>query len=120
MLNRLPGSPERGGRGLGLSGALLFLLSATGGPTRPEGTGDEAGETGARVRVLAESSGNISQFVLQMTMTGAGAMSAGDLSAFNVLADQKLDFARRDGNPTSLGLAHMDQVVARHWRGDLA
>ena len=115
MLNRLPVSPERDGRELELQSALLLLLTATGGYTALE-----AAETGARVRVLAESSGNISQLVLQMTMTGAGAMSAGDLSAFNVLADQKLDFARRDGNPTSLGLAHMDQVVARHWRGDLA
>jgi tetratricopeptide (TPR) repeat protein len=48
------------------------------------------------------------------------ALIAGDLSTAAALADEALELARREGNPTSLALLHSHQVLVRFYRGDLA
>src|SRR5262249_41070885 len=69
---------------------------------------------------LAEKSGNLSQLVSLMFVTGAAAVHAGDYESAATLADEALELAVREGNPTNLGLVYNLQVGVRLVRGDLA
>ena len=52
--------------------------------------------------------------------SGAAAYTAGDYETAATLADQMLELAEREGNPTNLGPAYVLQVDVRFVRGDLA
>jgi len=70
--------------------------------------------------VLAEKSGNLSQMVSLMHARGYAAFHAGDYESATTLADQALELAERDGNPTNLGLVYGFQVLMHFARGDLS
>ena len=84
------------------------VLMVTRGYTAPE-----VAEASARVRALAEKSGNLAQVILQVVGACPAAYTSGDLSAASALADQVLDLAQREGGTTNLGLAHMHQAGTR-------
>jgi hypothetical protein len=48
-----------------------------------------------------------------------GVILSADYLTAAALADQILDLAQRDGSNTSLGSAHLAQIAARYYRGDL-
>ena len=115
LLNLLPESAERDVRELELRQFLLPMLYFTRGYSAP-GTIDVR----ARAAALAEKSGNLTQLVTLMHATGHCAHDAGDFAAAGTMADQALELALRDGNPTNLALVYELQVVTRFARADLA
>lgn len=113
-LEALSESPERDTREL----ALLYALAEIVGVV--QGHASEAYlEVHLRAAVLAESSGNLLQMVVQMTGRFANAIMSGQHLKALALADQILDLARREGGDMSLRCAHMAQVTARHGVGDM-
>ena len=115
LVSSTPESPARDDLELKVVSALAGALQVTLGHSAPATV-----EASARIRALAEKSGKLDQLVPQLNGAFAAALVAGDLPAASDLADQILDFARRKENPVSLGFAHMDQVLVRYYRGDLA
>jgi class 3 adenylate cyclase/tetratricopeptide (TPR) repeat protein len=115
LLSLLPESVERDLHELELRQSIIRMLVITSGTTSPE-------SVDARVRAiaLAKKSGNLSQLVSLMHATGYAAWSAGDYESAATLADEALELALRDGNPTNLGLVYRLQVTVRNSRGDLA
>src|SRR5260370_579092 len=73
-----------------------------------------------RAGILAEKSGGPGQLVGSMALRCFPSYAAGDLSIAGALADQALELALREANPTVLGLLYTEQVLVRHMRGDLA
>ena len=106
--------PRRRAREIELASMLAQALFATRGNTAPE-----TREAAARARDLAEKTGNLSQIVRQLFLIYRAAIVSGDYSSAAALADQILDFAGREGSPTSLAFAHNAQLVWRLFRGDL-
>jgi class 3 adenylate cyclase/tetratricopeptide (TPR) repeat protein len=80
----------------------------------------EAADTATLAQAMAERCDNIPQLVSRLTGSFAAVITGGDLRAANVLADQTLDLARRDGSPAVLGCAYACQVTACYCRGDLS
>jgi class 3 adenylate cyclase/tetratricopeptide (TPR) repeat protein len=115
LLNLLPESRERDGRELQLRQSLVSMLTMTRGHRAPETLAAYQ-----RVGLLAEKSGNLQRLRASMMTRFAQAGQRGDLSAAAALADQALELARREGNPTAMAYVHMAQLIARHLRGDLA
>jgi class 3 adenylate cyclase/tetratricopeptide (TPR) repeat protein len=115
MLNTLPESSERDTRELELCSALVSALQRTRGYSAPQTV-----EAGARVRVLAEKVGNLSQLVRQETRTWGAVLTAGDYAGAATIADHILDLAQRQGRNTAhLAFAHYTQVQTRFYSGDL-
>ena len=115
MLNTLPESSERDTRELELCSALVRVPQQTKGYSAPQTV-----ETGARVRVLAEKVGNLSQLVRQATRTWGALLTTGDYAGAAATADHILDLAQRQGEDTAhLALAHYVQVQRRFYSGDL-
>jgi class 3 adenylate cyclase/tetratricopeptide (TPR) repeat protein len=115
MLNTLPESSERDTRELELCSALVSALQRTRGYSAPQTVA-----AGARVRVLAEKVGNLSQLVRQETRAWGAVLTAGNYAGAATTADHILDLAQRHGHKTEhLALAHYAQVQTRFWRGDL-
>ena len=115
MLNTLPESSERDTRELELCSALVSALQRTRGYSAPQTVA-----AGARVRVLAEKVGNLSQLVRQETRTWGALLTTGDYAGAAAIADHILDLARRQGQDTEhLALAHYVQVQRRFYSGDL-
>jgi tetratricopeptide (TPR) repeat protein len=52
-------------------------------------------------------------------LRGFTAWISGDLTIAGALADQALQLAIREGNPTILASRHLLQMIVRYWRGDL-
>lgn len=115
LVRTLPESSARDDLELKIASAFGGALQVTMGHSAPETV-----EASARIRALAEKSGKLDQLVPQLNGAFAAALVAGDLPAASALADQILDFARRKEDAVSLGYAHMDQVLVRYYRGDLA
>ncbi len=115
MLSLLPESRERDLRELELRQALITMLHLATGYAAPETL-----EANARARVLAEKTGNLTQLVNLMLLTGRSARHAGDLATAAMIVDQALELAQRDGNHTGLAVAHELQIAVRFFRGDLA
>jgi hypothetical protein len=115
LLNLLPKSPERDLRELEFRQLVRGMLWTTRGFDTPE-TIDSI----ERATALAEKSGNLRQLLTLVLAKGVNAMNAGDLPLAGALADQALELALREGNPVILGVAHTLQVMALHFRADLA
>jgi class 3 adenylate cyclase/tetratricopeptide (TPR) repeat protein len=115
LLSRLPDSAERDLHELDLRQSIIRLLPVTSGIASPESV-----DACARAIALAKKSGNLSQLVSLMHDTGYAAWHAGDYESAATLADEALELAEREGNPTNLGLAYQLQVIVRWARGDLA
>jgi class 3 adenylate cyclase/tetratricopeptide (TPR) repeat protein len=115
MLNTLPESSERDTRELELCNAFVRALQQTRGYSAPQTV-----EAGARIRVLADKVGNLSQLVRQETRTWGAVLTTGDYAGAATIADHILDLAKRQDHDTEyLVLAHYAQVQTRFWRGDL-
>jgi tetratricopeptide (TPR) repeat protein len=114
ILGTLPESADRDAQELRLISAFSGVLQVTQGYTAPKTV-----EANLRVQALAEKGGKLAQLVPQLNGAFAAALVSGDLLAAAPLADQMLDFARREGSPLSLGFAHMDQVLIHFYRGNL-
>jgi len=115
LLNLVPESRERDVRELELRESLRFMIHLTRGWAAPE-----AAEAAERVGLLAERSGSLRQLVESTTGRSFQALIVGALSNAAVLADEALELARRDGNPTSLAVLHLEQLMVHFYRGDLA
>jgi class 3 adenylate cyclase/tetratricopeptide (TPR) repeat protein len=115
LLSLLPGSAERDLHELDLRQSIIRILPVTSGIASPERV-----DACARAIALAKQSGNLSQLVSLMYDTGRAAWIAGDFESAATLADEALELAVREGNPTNLGLAYGLQVIVRFARGDLA
>jgi class 3 adenylate cyclase/tetratricopeptide (TPR) repeat protein len=115
MLNTLPESSERDTRELELCSALVWALQRTRGYSAPQTV-----EAGARLRVLAEKVGNLSQIVRQETRTWGAVLTTGNYVSAAAIADHILDLAQSQGDKSEhLALAHCAQVQTRFYSGDL-
>lgn len=113
-LETLQQTPERDTREL----ALLYSLAEIVGVVH--GHASEAYlEPHLRAASLAERCGNLLQVVVQMLGRFINALMSGQHLRALALADRMLDLGLREGSPTSLRLAHMAQVTARHGVGDI-
>jgi class 3 adenylate cyclase/tetratricopeptide (TPR) repeat protein len=114
LLNLRPESRERDVNELELREELVFMLLMTRGWVSPE-----AVEAAARVRVLAERSGNLQQLVSSMGMRCFHAFLAGHLTAATALADEALELAQGDVDSSIVAHLHLIEVLVRFYRGDL-
>jgi class 3 adenylate cyclase/tetratricopeptide (TPR) repeat protein len=114
LLSTQTESPDRDAVELKLVSAFAGALQVTKGYAVQETV-----NAIARVRALAEKSGQLAHLVPQMNGAFAAAIVSGDLAGASAIADQMLELARREGGAVSLGYAHMDQVNVRYYRGDL-
>jgi len=110
-----PDSPERDTRELELSSSLIQVLQLTRGYSAAETV-----TVAAEARALVEKSGNLSELVVQGIRTWVAFLASGDYPSVTALADQLLDLAEHEGGDTARGFAHLAQIVARYYRGDLA
>ncbi len=115
LLKLLPESPERDVSELQLRQSLVSMLHMTRGWAAPETL-----QAAERAGLLAAKSGNLRQLVGSMTSRCLHAFISADLSIAGALADQALELALREANPTVLANLHMMQLTIRHARGDLA
>jgi class 3 adenylate cyclase/tetratricopeptide (TPR) repeat protein len=115
LLSLLPASPERDLYELNLRQSIIRMLIVTSGVASPE-----SADAREHAIALAKKSGNLSQLVFLMYTTGYTALNAGDYESAATLADEALELALREGNPTNLGLVYDLQVCVRAYRGDLA
>jgi tetratricopeptide (TPR) repeat protein len=115
LLSLLPESDERDLHELDLRQSVIWMLPVTTGLAPAEGI-----DARARAIALAKKSGNLSQLVFLMYTTGYAAFNAGDYERAATLADEALELAVRESNPTNVGLAYAFQVLVRQMRGDLA
>ncbi|MGO9455343.1 MAG: AAA family ATPase [Candidatus Binataceae bacterium] len=113
MLDTLAESPERDARELELANALAQVLTLARGYSASETV-----EIVARTRALAEKSGDLAHLVVQGFGAWAALNTAADFPRAAALADQMLDFAQREGSPTSLVYAHQAQMQAHFYGGD--
>jgi predicted ATPase len=115
LLSLLPESAERDLQELDLRQSIIRMLWITTGSASPESV-----DARARATALAEKSGNLSQLVSLMHSSGNAAFQPGDYESGATLADQALELALREDNPTNLGFVYYLQVMVRAARGDLA
>ena len=124
LLTQLPESPERDSREMELRQSVVKMLNVT--------RGYSATETLAAIErfgALAEKSGKVQQLTNWATSSSTAAnwaasrstiaLVSGDLAAGGALADQALELALGAGDLSNVAGAHVNQIVARHWRGDL-
>ena len=115
ILNLLARSPERDLRELQLRQSIVSMLQVTRG-----WAASETVEAAERTATLAEKSGNLAQFGNSVAARSFTAWISGDLPMAGALADQALELALRERNPTILAFRYMLQLIVRYWRGDLA
>jgi class 3 adenylate cyclase len=115
LLNLLPESPERDARELELRQSLVQILHMTQGWAAPETV-----EAFERIGALVEKSGDLERLVGSMYTRSLHACIAGDFSTAATLAEEALELAQREGNPSTMALLHTMQLVVRYYCGDLA
>jgi hypothetical protein len=116
LLATLTESPERDLRELELTRSIVRMLFITRGYSAPETI-----EAAERAALLAEKSGNLRQLVNLLIAKGISAVTGGgDLPVASAFADRALELALREGSASSLGRAHMLEMMAHFYRGDLA
>jgi hypothetical protein len=79
----------------------------------------ETSDATERAAALAEKSGDLRQLVNLVIARGVNSTISGDVCAASALADRALELALREGGHSSLGRAHMLQLMAHFYRGDL-
>jgi hypothetical protein len=114
VLALLRESPERNSRELEMRQSLESMLLATQG-----WNASETVEAAARVRTLAEKSSDLSKLFMPVIARIFHAFIAGDLSTAASLADETLELAHHEGNPTAMSYLYYMQLLVRHHRGDL-
>jgi DNA-binding winged helix-turn-helix (wHTH) protein len=114
-LQRLPESPERDGRELKLRESLVLMLRLTRG-----WAASETVEAAARTGLLAERSGNLGRLALSVGTRSFHSCLAGDLSIAAALADEALELALREGEPSLIGGLQTIQLIVHCYWGDLA
>ena len=114
LVNLLTESPERDKRELELRQLVVGMLYVTKGYSAPE----TIVATDSAV-ALAKKTGNFHLLSNSVRSRNLTAFIAGDLRNSLTLADQVLELARREENPTSLASAHVLQLMTRFWLGDL-
>jgi tetratricopeptide (TPR) repeat protein len=114
LFNLLPASSERDLRELEFRQSVVRMLWITKGYFATE-TIDATERAGS----LAETSGNLAQFIDVMVSRGVTAWVSGDLAAASTLADHALTLALREGSPASLAFVYGLQTETRYSRGDL-
>jgi tetratricopeptide (TPR) repeat protein len=115
LLNLVPESRERDVRELKLRQSLRSMIHMTRGWAAPE-----AAEAAEQIGLLAQRSGELRELVASMAGRSFQALIVGALSNAAALADEALELARRERNPTSLALLHLQQLMVHFYRGDLA
>ena len=115
LLSSMPESSVRNDREVELSQSVARVLMVTRGFAAAE-----TSHAAERVAILAQKSGSLTQLVNLTVSRAMAAFISGDLPAAGAFADQLLELAVREGDPTSLGYAHHLQVLTRFPRGDLA
>jgi tetratricopeptide (TPR) repeat protein len=115
-IKKLPRSPELDARELELLGTLAKVLMVTRGVTA-----SETRVAAERARDLAEKAGKLDQLVTQVVGIWQSVAASGDYSkSGQLLADQILDLAQREGSPASFGFAYRAQIGVSFFCGDLA
>jgi DNA-binding winged helix-turn-helix (wHTH) protein len=114
-LQRLPESPERDGRELKLRESLVLMLRLTRG-----WAASETVEAAARTGLLAERSGNLGRLALSVGTRSFHSCLAGDLSIAAALADEALELALRQGEPSLIGGLRTIQLIVHCYWGNLA
>ena len=114
LLNLLPESPERDQRDLELSQLALQMLFVTRGYAARETT-----EAIERAAVLAEKTGNLTHLVVSALNRFLAPFNSGDLPVADILADQALELAMREGSSWGIGMAHAFKTHTCYQRGDL-
>ena len=115
LLGVLPESPERDLRELELRQAATGILFLSKGWLAPELI-----DARKRITALAEKSDNLGALCASLLHRAWTPLIAGDFATAGALADQALELARREGNPTRLAHAYHLQMVLRYQRGDPA
>jgi predicted ATPase len=113
--NLLPESAERDARELQFRQSLVFTAQLTRGWAAPDTIA-----AAKRLGMLAERSGNLGLLIASIIIRCFHAYIAGEVLLASALADQALQLALRERNPTALAHLHMMQLLIRHERGDLA
>jgi hypothetical protein len=114
LIKLLPESSERDLRELELRHSIVSMLQITKGWAAPE-TVDAA----KRIPALAEKSGNLTHLGNSLGARCFTSWISGELSSAGALADQALELALLEGNPTALAFRYLLQLMVRCWRGDL-
>jgi tetratricopeptide (TPR) repeat protein len=115
LLRQQPESPERDVREMGLLQDMTLMLWITKGHSAPE-----ARDASQRAGTLAEKIGSLLQHWMWIIARCLGAFGSGDVLVANLLADQALELAVREGSAFSLAGACTVQIIMRFWRGNLA
>jgi predicted ATPase len=105
LLSLLPESAERDLQELNLRQSIIWILRIT------RVASPESVDARARAIELAKKSGNLSQLISLMHATGYAVFNAGDFETAATIADEALELAEREGNPTNLGLVYYLQVL---------
>ncbi len=115
QLSALLESPERDGRELEILTPLIVVAaSASSWNSR------EVMQLSDRAGVLAASTGNLAQIVIQRFAATASSVSGGDVARSKALADQVSDLAHREGGDLSVRCAHEAQIFALYHLGEFA
>jgi class 3 adenylate cyclase/tetratricopeptide (TPR) repeat protein len=114
LLNLLSESPERDLRELELSQLALQMLFVTRGYSARETT-----DAIERAAVLAEKTGNLTHLVVSALNRFLAPFNSGDLPVADILADQALELAMREGSSWGIGMAHAFKTHTCYQRGDL-
>jgi tetratricopeptide (TPR) repeat protein len=116
ILSDAPETPERDANELSLASALNRVLQLTRGYAAPETV-----EAASRARLLAEKSGAISDLIREEGRIWQALITAGDYAGATALASHITDLIHAEGDdPTRLAFAHLAQVQASFYTGDLA
>ena len=115
LLAAMPETPERDARELKFRQSFVSILHLTRGWTAPETVGATE-----RLEMLAKRSGNLRQLIGSRTTRCLHAYIGGELRSAAILADQALEFAQLERNPTALAYVHMLEVGTRYHQGNLA
>ncbi|MGH7915937.1 MAG: hypothetical protein ACREQE_00595, partial [Candidatus Binataceae bacterium] len=115
LIAEMPESPARDSQELRVQGALAMVLGVTKGYSAAA-----AAAAAARAATIAERQGNLRQSIAHLASSWTAALSSGDYRGAGALADRVLELARHEGSAASFALAHMEHLMTRYYRGDLA
>jgi tetratricopeptide (TPR) repeat protein len=113
LLNQLPESSERDFRELKLTTSLVSMLNLTRG-----WTSDETVEPYARIRLLAEKSGQLKWLADSMLRRSFHAFMAGHFLTCAPLVDQAIELVKREGSATTKALSHHLKQCVHYFRGE--